>query len=121
MNGVLSLYVDSSEPSNEEFNEIIDDLDRIVWNTLTREEAELVRSLRQDRIVTLYALEGALDWPLEKLTSMKTGKYDVPKDLMIILRLLHKRVHENPELARVAVLDYLERENFDTTLKKTDA
>lgn len=121
MNGVLSLYIDSSEPSTEEFNQIIDDLDKIVWNTLTREEAELVRSLKQDRIVTLYALEGALDWPLEKLTSMKTGKYPVPRDLMIILRLLHKRVREKPELARKAVLDYLERESFDTAMKRKEA
>lgn len=114
MNNALSLYIDKSEPSQEEFIQILDRLNEIAWKQFDEAEVEAIRSVqRGNSLVSLQTLEASLDWSVEKMTLMRNGRYDVPVQFMILLRLLFRRVRERPSLIRIAVMDHLDREGVD--------
>lgn len=108
---ILSLYLDTSEPSTTEFNALIDDMERRIRATFTEAELQAIKDqyAMRYRLLGLDALEPVLCRSRETLSTYRNGHAPVPPETMYLTRLLHHRVCMEPELGRVAFLDFHER------------
>lgn len=118
MRNALSLYVDTSPGTTDELNERIAAMEEAVSAQFSDAEKRLIESVdrvykKQGTFLTLPVLEGATGYTVESLSNIRNGNTDVPQHLIRHIRVLHKRVTENPEIARVAVMDWLDRKLED--------
>lgn len=126
MRNTLSLYVDTSEGTTTELNERITAMENLVEDQFSEKERQLIEKVdsvykKEGKFVTLPVLENATGYSVENLSRIRSGKADVPDHLMRHVRVLHKRVTQNPELAYIAVRDWLDRkldEPIDEALKR---
>jgi len=114
MQNVLSLYADFSPGDAEELNQIISEMEEAVRGQFVGSELDVLReqspSFRASgRLLSLPALEAATGYSKERISMFRTGRNEVPDDLIFRLRVLRKRVLNDPQLARTAILDWLHR------------
>lgn len=110
MRGIFGLYVSNDDPSTEEFNRLLDEMEETIWDTFDDDERELVEMVtNRHRLIKLYPLEGVLCRTRETISGYRTGRVKIKRDVMYAMRMLHTLVTSNPNLARIAVLDNIER------------
>lgn len=117
MRNILSLYVDTSPGNGEELKRLIKDMEQAIRNQFTDEEIEILKDAnptfsRSDIMVTLPVLEGVTGYTKEQISKYRGGTDEVPYHLMMHVRMLHKRVMNDPERARDAVMDWLDRKQY---------
>jgi hypothetical protein len=110
MNNILALYYDDHDCTPEEMNRLIREMEECIWGSLTPEQAEEVeQEIRSDHLLTLPVLERALCRTAESISAMRNGHHPIQPITMRTLALLHARVVHSPELARLAISDFMAR------------
>lgn len=111
MKNALSLYYENGPQTPERFEALVGDIEDTIWDTLTEEESDLVKSMKGGyKIVTLDVLENAICRTKEEISRMRNGKSKITADTMRMLEFLHARVKDHPDLARKAIRDHFQRE-----------
>jgi hypothetical protein len=113
MKGILSLYVNPEEMDPAEMREMIEEMESAIREQFTTEEIEVIRAhhdgFRQhERFLPLDVLEWATGYSKERLSKFQNEEGH-PRQLSLIMRVLHERVIRDPEVARAAVIDWLQR------------
>lgn len=114
MRNALSLYVDTSAGSTEELNRLIQEMEDEIAAQFSEKERSLISDndrvySKQGKFITLPVLENVTGYSVEQLSTFRTGKKDVPDHLIRHVRVLHRRVMEDPQLAYRAIHDWMSR------------
>lgn len=115
MRNALSLYIDDSPGSTEEVNRLIEEMEETARSTFSEDELEWIyensSSFRAHRrLVTNLAIESVTEYSAEHISNIRNGQSDVNHRFILILRLLHEKVMDDPDLIRAAIMDWMERE-----------
>lgn len=118
MKNVLSFYIDTSEPAEGEWQRLLAEIRVKIQHTLTEEELDAVEEWRVQQkgkkmsLVTLDVFSEVLGLSVERISDISGGRGTPSPTHMRLLRVLHHRVVERPDLARTAIRDSLIREGF---------
>jgi hypothetical protein len=114
MRNLLSLYMDTSQGDADEMHRLIEEIEQEVRSQFTDEEISALQDAnlsfkRNPHMLTLSILEHFTGYTKESISRYRSGDGDMPYQLVALTRVLHHRVHQDPELAYQAVMDWLKR------------